>query len=362
MLACVLYYLLQKMYKGLRPTLVASILITFNFIIIVLYEPDWRLSPAFVYQALTPQQLNVSVFVERFDELNAFYGNSFTRFEKEIPLSCQLPAGGTCTLVHHSKESALTADVVFRMVRFIHPNDTVRYHEGQLLAVMNSEAERGEFGLKQLREADIKMDHHPTSDFMLAEVCSLPVQKLETSPPPDPTQRKGIAMFTSNCAAEWRSDYFKKLHGFIHIDSYGQCFHNKNEPPAPNKGVSFMKIASNYRMVVSFENLIQDDYISEKIGTVFGSGAIPVYWGPPQIYSWVPGNHSFIDASKYTPEELAKYLKRVEEEDDLFRHHTTNFDVNKTKEMISRLCPKVSYMCATCQIAQKKLLSVRLEH
>ena len=123
-----------------------------------------------------------------------------------------------------------------------------------------------------------------------------------------------------------------------------------------------MKISSSYRMVVTFENLIQDDYITEKINFVLFSGAIPVYWGPPQIYSWVPGNHSFIDASKYTPEDLAKYLKRVDEEDDLFRYHTTNFDVNKTKEMISRLCPKVSYMCATCQIAQKKLLSLRLEH
>ena len=351
------------MYKGLRPTLVASILITFSFIIIVLYEPDWRLSPAFVYQALTPQQLNVSVFVERFDELNAFYGNSFTRFEKEIPLSCQLPAGGTCTLVHHSKESALTADVVFRMVRFIHPNDTVRYHEGQLLAVMNSEAERGEYGLQQLREADIRMDHHPSSDITYAEVCDLPVQKWETSPLPDPTQRKGIAMFTSNCAAKWRSEYFKELMQFIDIDSYGRCFHNKDEPPMATrkKAIIIANISSSYRMVVTFENLIQDDYITEKLNFVFSSGAIPVYWGPPQIYSWVPGNHSFIDASKYTPEELAKYLKRVNEEDDLFRYHTTNFDVNKTKEMISRLCPKVSYMCATCLIAQQKLLSARLE-
>ena len=230
MLACVLYNLLQKIYKGLRPTLFASILITFIIIIIVLYEPDWRLSPALVYQAPTPQQLNVSVFVERFDELNAFYGNSFTRFENDIPHSCQLPAGGTCTL-HHSKESAPTADVVFRMVRFIHSNDTVRYRKGQLLAVMNSEAERGEYGLQQLREADIKIDHHPSSDITYAEVCKLPVQKWEMSPPPDPTQRKGIAMFTSNCEAQWRSEYFEKLMQFIDIDSYGRCFHNKEEPP-----------------------------------------------------------------------------------------------------------------------------------
>ena len=76
------------------------------------------------------------------------------------------------------------------------------------------------------------------------------------------------------------------------------------------------------------------------------------------MYSWVPGKHSFIDASKYkdSPEDLGKYLKRVDEEDDLFKYHTSNFDINKTKEIIERLCPKGSYMCVTCQIAQKKLL------
>ena len=75
---------------------------------------------------------------------------------------------------------------------------------------------------------------------------------------------------------------------------------------------------------------------------------------PRSIPGYLETTYSFIDASKYTPEELAKYLKRVDEEDDLFRYHTTNFDINKTKEMISRFCPKVSYMCATCQNAQKK--------
>ena len=112
-------------------------------------------------------------------------------------------------------------------------------------------------------------------------------------------------------------------------------------------------------MVVTFENLIQDSYISEKIIVVFSSGAIPVYWDPPQVYSWVPGNHSFIDASKYkdSPEDLAKYLKRVNEEDDLFKYHTSNFDINKTKEMVKRLCSTgVPYMCRTCQIAQQKLI------
>ena len=303
---------------------------------------------------------NVTIFVESFNDLDAFYGNGFTRAEKEIPRTCQLPHGGTCIL-HHSRASASTSDVVFRMVRFIHPNDTVRYHEGQLLAVMNSEAERGEYGLQQLREADIRIDHHPSSEIMLAEICALPVQRWESSPPANPAERKGIAMFISNCGAKWRLDFLDKVARIVHIDSYGRCLHNKDEPPAAgnDKFVNLVKISSKYRMVVTFENLIQDDYISEKIVNVFASGAIPVYWGPPQIYSWVPGNHSFVDASKYSrPEDLAKYLKRVDEEDDLFKYHTSNFDVNKTKEMIKRLCSKgVPYMCRICQIAQETLLS-----
>ena len=149
-----------------------------------------------------------------------------------------------------------------------------------------------------------------------------------------------------------------------HVNTvHGQCLHNKDEPHEANgaitdKGANLAKLSSKYRMVVTFENLIQDDYITEKILLVFASGAIPVYWGPPQIYSWVPGNHSFIDASKYSPEDLAKYLKRVDEDDDLFRYHTSKFDINKTKEMINRLClaADVHYMCRPCQIAQKKLL------
>ena len=113
---------------------------------------------------------NVTIFVESFDDLNAFYGNGFTTLEKEIPHTCQLPHEGTCIL-HHSSASAPTSDVVFRMVRFIHPTDTVRFHEGQLLALLNSETERGEYGLHQLREADIRIDHHPSAEIMLSEVC-----------------------------------------------------------------------------------------------------------------------------------------------------------------------------------------------
>ena len=120
----------------------------------------------------------------------------------------------------------------------------------------------------------------------------------------------------------------------VHIDSYGLCFHNVPKPSSRFKVTAeeeYNQIASKYRMVVTFENTIQTDYVSEKINLVYLSGAIPVYWGPPEIYSWVPGNHSFIDSSAFDgPKELAAYLKKVDEDEELFRHHTTNFDVEKS--------------------------------
>ena len=349
-------------------TICILVFLTFMLIIAFLHVFDWKGMTSVAKQVMLSDSLrgppmrltpsNVTIFLANFDGLNAFYGNGFTFLEKTLPQNCPLPDGGTCIL-HHSNKTVDTSDAVFRVVQMVQPTDRLRYYVGQLLIVMNSEAERGEYGLNHLREADIKIDHHSSSDIMLSEKCGLPVEMLENSPPPDPAQRKGIAMFTSNCAAQWRSEYFEKLMKFVHIDSYGNCFHNKDEPhfDTPDKGIILRNISSKYRMLVTFENLIQDDYITEKINYAFSCGVIPVYWGPPQIYSWVPGNHSFIDASQYTPEDLAKYLKRVDKEDDLFRYHTTNFDVNKTKKMIDRFCPKGGdhYLCRACRIAHTKL-------
>lgn len=303
---------------------------------------------------------SLCIFLERFEDLNVFYGNSFARAEKDFPQSCPLPDGGIC-IVHHSIAYAKSSNVVFRMTRFVSRWKNVRYHDSQLLAILQSEAGRGEYGLQQLHEADIKIDYHPSSDILSSDICGLPVQKWETEPAASPSERRGVALFVSDCRffsnSRWRSEYLVELMKHIHIDSYGKCWHNVETPVTRhNAFASFPGLASKYRMVISFENTVEDDYITEKIGLVYASGAIPVYWGPPQIYSWVPGNHTFIDASKFKgPEDLAKYLKRVDDEDDLFRYHTSNFDIAKTKERIASLCPNISVLCSLCQVAHKKL-------
>ena len=308
--------------------------------------------------------ININIFLESFTQIDDIpeIRHFFTHLETSYPKACPLPNGGTCTIQHSNSN----ADVVFRLVRAISNSYPLRYWPGQILAVLNLEANRGAYGIykyafKQLDVADIRIDHHPTSDAVYAEMCRyLPIDAWEKLPPPDPKKRKGIAMFSSDCSTGWpgfreRTKYYMELMKYVHIDQHGRCWHNVDS--VPKKGDDwkeiFLDIVSKYRMVVAFENIVQNDYITEKLSLIYKAGAIPVYRGAPEAYQWVPGNHTFIDASKYSPKELAEYMKRVNEDDQLFEYHTTKFDFKQVRETRNRVCSKADYMCMTCKLAHE---------
>ena len=92
-----------------------------------------------------------------------------------------------------------------------------RICKGQLLAVLNTEAETCIFQHNQPNAADIRIDYHPSSDVFVSEICYLPLDTLENRTPPDPSRRKGIAMFVSNCGAKWRTNYLPELMKHVHI-------------------------------------------------------------------------------------------------------------------------------------------------
>ena len=321
--------------------------------------------PHKVTEAAISYNHSISVYLESFSTIDDILvlRHNFTNFEETIPSTCQLPSGGRCTIQH----SDTNADVVFRVVKVSSPSFPVRYWPGQITAVLNLEANRGEYGiytygLQQLKEADIKIDHHPTSDAVYSELCYfLPVEEWQRGElqSPDPKERKGIALFSSDCKTTWegfqnRTWYYEKLMKLVHIDSYGKCWNNMPAIPAVKNDdwrEVLVNIIKKYRMVLSFENIIQTDYISEKIALIYRGGAIPVYRGPPEVYLWVPGNHTFIDANNYSPEELAEYMKQIDEDDELFRYHTSNFDVERSRKRVESVCPKANFMCRVCQLA-----------
>ena len=301
---------------------------------------------------------SVSIYIEDVDSLDDYFVNTYlgvhigkySSLVAEGHKRCRI-LNGTCFFERDNPK----ADVVFKFTRLYRPTYPTRYCERQILAVMNSEAEVScsSLALAMLDSANIRMTHHLTSEVVFSEACFLPWKEDQYSTP-DPSKKKGIALVMSNCKSEWRNKYIMELMKHIHIDSYGRCFHNVDVPPS----FTYVSLVHKYRMVITFENTLQNDYISEKIVHSYEAGVIPVYWGPPEIYLWVPGNHTFIDPQRFKgPKELAEYLKRVDEDDDLFRFHTTNFDFEKTREMISKHCKHQYPFCRLCQVAQNIKLS-----
>ena len=311
-------------------------------------------APAETSSSKSNYSANITVYIEMIEELDKFYGNSYTRLEEVGVRGCSLPNNSSCMFQHTKKD----VDVVYRQVQMFSGSQLpYRYCDRQIVAMLNSEAEQPAL-IELLQNADIRIDHHLSSAITVTEACGIPWKK-ELYKTPDPSGRKGVALLMSNCGAKWRNDYILELSKYIHIYSYGGCFHNTSEPPSrDNRVAKFPDIAKRHRMVVTFENTIQNDYITEKIVQCYNSGVIPVYWGPPEIYQWVPGNHSFIDPQKFKgPKELAEYLKRVDEDDDLFRYHTTNFAYTQAEKTHTENCFPRSFFCGICEIA----LSMKLE-
>jgi hypothetical protein len=298
----------------------------------------------------------VSIYMESHSQVLGFFLGELFQLGT---VQCNLPNDAECKFVNNDT----LVDAVFRFVYFIDPNGPLRYCQQQTLIIFNGEALRGLGPNYQQRDlADIRIDHFLNSDIFYKEICLRYPEIYKGRPPADPTNRtKGVALFTSDCSFKWRYDYFKELMEYIHIDSYGKCFHNVEQ--GINEMSRFAKtrfeivteILQPYRMMLSFENIIQEDYITEKPWVAYNSGSIPVYLGPPDFYKWAPGNHTFIDPRNFSgPKELAEYMKRVAEEDDLFKYHTSNFDWDRTKRMMDKYCRNSDVECRMCQVAYER--------
>eukprot|EP01112_Ceratiomyxa_fruticulosa_P011722 TRINITY_DN3202_c0_g1_i2.p1 TRINITY_DN3202_c0_g1~~TRINITY_DN3202_c0_g1_i2.p1 ORF type:complete len:418 (-),score=62.16 TRINITY_DN3202_c0_g1_i2:65-1318(-) len=109
----------------------------------------------------------------------------------------------------------------------------------------------------------------------------------------------------------------------IHIDSYGACLHNIDQPwrginDHGEKMSDKIRQIGEYKFVLAFENNDRvDDYVTEKIVNAFQAGTVPVYWGSPTIDLWLPGPHSVIKATDFeSPKALAEYLQSLLENEE----------------------------------------------
>ncbi|NP_001002903.1 alpha-(1,3)-fucosyltransferase 10 [Xenopus tropicalis] len=121
-----------------------------------------------------------------------------------------------------------------------------------------------------------------------------------------------------------RDSYVQELMKYIAVDSYGECLHNRDLPQQVNNPSSmddsqFHHILAQYKFILAFENAVCEDYITEKLWRPLKLGAVPVYFGAPNVENWLPSNKSAIIVGRFShPKELATYIKKLDKNDKLY--------------------------------------------
>jgi len=112
--------------------------------------------------------------------------------------------------------------------------------------------------------------------------------------------------------------------GANRVHRYGQCG-DRTLPPPPIKNAA--KLIAKYKFYLSFENMIQDGYMTEKLLTVLAMPIVPVYYGSRSLPN-ITTTPSFIKASDYAyPQRLAKYLLYLDKNPEEYeRYHAWRSD------------------------------------
>jgi len=181
--------------------------------------------------------------------------------------------------------------------------------------------------------------YHGTADFLDAHV------ELFTSyqDPPDALMLKSpmpkwtnfgaegddlMTLALSDCASGERNSWITKIVDQFELRgrssslvSYGRCFHNREEPKKKScienmekwyDGWSNRCASRSFKIVA--ENRVEPWYVTEKVWDALWEGAVPVYFGTPEVKQIVPPNSIIYYADFESPEALADYIMGFTEE------------------------------------------------
>ena len=141
---------------------------------------------------------------------------------------------------------------------------------------------------------------------------------------------KLVAWVISHCEAQsLRDEYIAELSKYIPVDGYGKCTPNTNRCTPVGKGWNDMAsrhscefvIRDTYKFFLAFENSLCNGYVTEKVWNKLKYGTVPIVLGASNYTKLLPPN-SYIDVKNFTsPKALAKYLQKVDNDDELYKSY-----------------------------------------
>jgi len=141
------------------------------------------------------------------------------------------------------------------------------------------------------------------------------LNRIKTSSFPEPRERFCSFIF-GNGKPQKRNDFFHALSEYKKVDSAGRWMNNTGYK-VDNK----IRFLHQYKFNIAFENESALGYTTEKILDPLLAGAIPIYWGNPDVTSdFSP--HSFINAMDFpSTEDLIETIITIDNDDELFRSY-----------------------------------------
>ena len=129
---------------------------------------------------------------------------------------------------------------------------------------------------------------------------------------------KFCAFMYSNEDAYFRIAFAKKFLKRQQIDCLGKILHNvKTFIPKGEQGT--LEVYSDYKFVIAFENRARRGYVSEKLIQSLLVGAIPIYWGAPDVDDYVNPD-SFINIRDFKSfDACIDYVEKVAKDETLYK-------------------------------------------
>lgn len=132
------------------------------------------------------------------------------------------------------------------------------------------------------------------------------------------SQEVFVADFRGVVPPEHR-DMFNELHELVNIDSFEGPYKNANAPE-PYILENRIKHMGEYLFVIISESIIENDWICPEFSQCLLSGAVPIYFGAPNIDKYVPGyQNSIINGNDFdNAQQLADYINKMGNDRNLY--------------------------------------------
>ncbi len=129
-------------------------------------------------------------------------------------------------------------------------------------------------------------------------------------------KRSGFCSFvcSNDQGMKERIDMFHLLSRYKRVDSGGRYLNNVGGPVEDKRAFD-----QQHKFSIAFENSSFPGYTTEKIVEAFAAGAIPIYYGNPEIDKEF-NEKAFINCHRFASlEEAAEYVEKIDQNDELYR-------------------------------------------